>query len=280
MIWLLMSMRSPLFWLIFILGACIGSFLNVCILRIPEKTFFKNARSVCPSCGAQIPFWLNIPILAWFILRGKTACCKTKLSFHYPLIEMITAVIFVYMYSKFPFLGWTLENGTWNPDGALRFFHAVTFASIMLVCSMIDIKHMIIPDVISLPMIALTPVIALIHPDLDMKSALLGAALGGGFLYGIAWLYWIIRKEYGMGFGDVKLLAGIGGWLGYQAIFPTLFVGSMVGSIIGVVVLMVGKRFSWQARLPFGPFLAAGALIHFCWGPELFAWLAGGGVNE
>lgn len=276
MIWYLMAFQSPIFWLIFVLGACIGSFLNVCILRIPEGTFFKNARSVCPSCGAKIPFWLNIPIFGWMILRGKTNCCKKPLSIQYPLVEALTAVIFVCMYAKFPFMGWALNKAVWDSSEAIRFAHATLFISILLVCSIIDLYHMIIPDVISLPMIALTPVIALVHPDLDMKSALIGVALGGGFLYGIAWLYWLIRKEYGMGFGDVKLLAGIGGWLGYQAIFPTLFVGSIVGSIIGVAVLMIGKTFSWQARLPFGPFLAAGAVIHFCWGPELFAWLAGG----
>ena len=276
MIWLLMAVQSPTFWLIFVLGACIGSFLNVCILRIPEGTFFKNTRSVCPSCGAKIPMWFNIPILAWFILRGRTACCKTRLSLQYPIIELLTALMFAYMYFKFPFLGWSLHSGVWDPQTAIRFFHATLFISVLLTCSVIDLQHMIIPDVISLPMIALTPVVAWIHPDLDMKSALIGVVLGGGFLYGIAWLYWIIRKEYGMGFGDVKLLAAIGGWLGYQAIFPTLFVGSIVGSIIGVVVLIIGKKFSWQARLPFGPFLAGGAVAHFCWGPELFAWLAGG----
>lgn len=276
MIWLLVALRSPIFWLIFILGACIGSFLNVCILRIPEGTFFKHTRSVCPACGATIPMWFNIPILAWFMLRGKTACCRTRLSLQYPIVEALTALIFVSMYFKFPFMGWVLHEGSWDWPNALRFLHATTFISILLTCSVIDLRHMIIPDVISLPMIALTPVVAWIHPELDMKSALLGVVFGGGFLYGIAWLYWIVRKEYGMGFGDVKLLAAIGGWLGYQAIFPTLFVGSIVGSIIGVVVLIIGKKFSWQARLPFGPFLATGAVIHFCWGPELFAWLAGG----
>lgn len=276
MIWLAMIIHSPMFWLIFILGACIGSFLNVCILRVPEGTFLKNTRSVCPACGQMIPFWLNIPILAWFLLGGKAKCCRARLSFQYPLVELLSAMIFVYMYVKFPFLGWSVDHAIWNPQDALRFLHGVAFISILLVCSAIDLRYMIIPDVISLPMILLTPVVAWIHPDLDMKSALIGVVLGGGFLYGIAWLYWIVRKEYGMGFGDVKLLAGIGGWLGYQAIFPTLFVGSIVGSIIGVAVLMLGRKFSWQARIPFGPFLAIGAVIHFCWGPELFAWLAGG----
>lgn len=276
MMWFFMILHSPMFWFMFVLGACIGSFLNVCILRVPEGTFLKHTRSVCPACETVIPFWLNIPILSWFFLGGRARCCKARLSFQYPFVELLTAVYFAYMYTKFPFLGWSLDHVILNYQDALRFGHGIVFISILLVCSAIDLRYMIIPDVISLPMIVLTPLVAWIHPDLDIKSALIGVALGGGFLYGIAWLYWIIRKEYGMGFGDVKLLAGIGGWLGYQAIFPTLFVGSIVGSIIGVVVLILGRKFSWQARIPFGPFLATGAVIHFCWGPELFAWLAGG----
>lgn len=268
-------LMSPVVWFVFVFGACIGSFLNVVILRVPEKTFLKNARSVCPACGAQIPAWYNIPVLSWLMLRGKAKCCRAKISIQYPLVELVTALIFVVCYVQNPFIGWTLQSILWDLDTALRFAHAVTFVSILLVCSVIDIRLMIIPDVISLPMIALTPVVAWLHPDLDMTSALLGVVAGGGFLYGIAWLYWIVRKEYGMGFGDVKLLAAIGGWLGYQGVFPALFLGSMIGSIIGVVVLTLAKRFSWQARIPFGPFLAGGAVLHLWIGPEIFALISG-----
>ncbi|MCX6118054.1 MAG: prepilin peptidase, partial [Proteobacteria bacterium] len=106
-----------------------------------------------------------------------------------------------------------------------------------------------------------SPLVATLHPDLSMQSSLIGVLLGGGFLYFVAWLYWIIRKEYGMGFGDVKLLAGIGGWLGYESLFQTVFIGSIIGSIIGILALAIGRQFSWQAKLPFGPFLATGATI-------------------
>lgn len=264
---------SPLFWFLVIFGASIGSFLNVVILRVPEGTFLKHARSICPACGNVIPFWLNIPIVGWFFLRGKASCCGAKLSIQYPVVEALTAVIFVIHYYFHPFLGWNLDQIMFDGHEALRFGHATIFVCLMVVCSVIDLRLMIIPDVISIPMMALTPIVVWLHPDLDMFSALLGVALGAGFLYAVAWIYWIIRKEYGLGFGDVKLLGAIGGWLGYQAVFPTLFLGSIIGSILGVVALGLAKKLSFKARVPFGPFLATGAIIHLWWGPELFVWI-------
>ena len=198
------------------------------------------------------------------------------MSIQYPLVELVTLIIFAYGYWVFPFLGWSLNVPHWDLHEFVRYMHSMIFISLLLVCSVIDLRLMIIPDVISLPMIAMTPLIALVHPDLDMKSALIGVVLGGGFLYFVAWAYWLIRKEYGMGFGDVKLLAAIGGWLGYQAILPTLFIGSMVGSVVGIVFLIVARRFSFKAQIPFGPFLAVGAVTYLWWGPLLFTWLTGG----
>ncbi len=256
-------------WIAFLFGAVTGSFLNVCILRIPEKTFFKNQRSVCPACGARIPFYLNIPILSWFILRGKAACCGARLSIQYPLVEALTALTFVVFYWKFPFVGSSSAGLTWDAFNVIRFVHGITFASLLIVCSGIDFRHMIIPDVISLPMIALTPVVVWLHPDLDWMSAAIGVAAGGGSLYAIAWLYWLIRHEVGMGMGDVKLLAAIGGWLGYQAIIPTIFYGSLLGAVGGIAVILVSRRLSLKSAIPFGPFLAIGAIIHLIIGPYL-----------
>jgi leader peptidase (prepilin peptidase)/N-methyltransferase len=273
MTWILPYALSPAIWCFFVLGACIGSFLNVVILRVPEGTFLKNNRSVCPHCNQKIPAWLNIPIFSWVFLRGKSLCCSQRLSIQYPVVELITAIVFAIVYSQHPFLGMTLDSSYWNLNESIRFFHSVTFFSVMLACSVIDMRLMIIPDVISLPMIILSPVIAGIHPDLTVLDSFIGVLAGGGFLYLVAWLYWFLRREYGMGFGDVKLLAAIGGWLGYQAVFPTLFVGSIIGSIIGIMVLLLSKQFSWQARVPFGPFLAAGAILHLWFGPSLLAWM-------
>ena len=278
MIWLqfMQLLRLPLLWGLFAIGASIGSFLNVCILRIPEKKFFKNARSVCPSCDSTIPFYLNLPILGFFILRGRAACCGAKLSWQYPLIELVTALIFVGLYLRFPFMGWSHATATVDLNEAARYLHAAVFISLMLVMSVIDSKLMIIPDILSLGMIILSPLVVLVQPDLDLRSSVLGVVLGGGILYVIAWGYWVTRGQYGLGFGDVKLLAAIGGWLGWQAVFPTLFLGSVVGSIISVMVMLLARSFSWQAKIPFGPYLAAGAVTHLILGPELFVWLSGG----
>jgi leader peptidase (prepilin peptidase)/N-methyltransferase len=158
----------------------------------------------------------------------------------------------------------------------IRWIHGCAFISLMLTMSVIDARLMIIPDVLSLGMLALSPFVAWIHPDLKFLDSVIGAVAGGGVLYAVAWGYWLLRRQYGLGFGDVKLLAAIGGWLGWQAIFPTLFLGSVVGSIIAIVSMVFARRFSWQAKIPFGPFLAAGAVAHLLFGSELLAWMAGG----
>jgi leader peptidase (prepilin peptidase) / N-methyltransferase len=270
---LLPYLVSPLSIGAFALGATIGSFLNVCIYRIPSETFFKHSRSVCRSCGAKIPAYLNVPIVSWLILRGKTACCKSGLSVQYPLVETFTAIIFVVLYWSFPFV--IVSGGGYevDPGNLLRFLHGVIFASLLIICSVIDIHLMIIPDVLSLPMIALTPVIIFFHPDLSWFSGLIGVLAGGGSLYAIAWIYWLIRKEVGMGMGDVKLLAGIGGWLGYQSIIPTIFYGSILGASIGILAMVISRKLTLQSAIPFGPFLAIGAMIHLLLGPEIQEYL-------
>jgi leader peptidase (prepilin peptidase)/N-methyltransferase len=272
-----LASQSFAFWSVVALGACIGSFMNVCIIRIPEQTFFKQLRSVCPACGAQIPVYLNVPIFGFFILHGRAKCCGAKLSWQYPIIELAGAIIFAGMYFKFPFLGWSLETPVFELNAFLRWIHAVTFISLMLIMSVIDAKLMIIPDVLSIGMILLSPVVVALHPDLDFRSSAVGLIAGGGVLYVIAWAYWLIRREYGLGFGDVKLLAAIGGWLGWQSVFPTLFLGSFVGSILAITVMLIARKFSWQMRIPFGPYLASGAVVYLLWGHEIFLWLAPAG---
>jgi leader peptidase (prepilin peptidase)/N-methyltransferase len=271
LVWLtsLTWLTSPLTWIAFVFGATVGSFLNVCIYRIPEGTFWRHARSVCRACGAEIPFYLNIPIFSWLMLRGRTRCCKQPLSPQYPLVELLTGVVFAVIYWKFPFVTLGDSGLLWDYSNIIRAFHAVIFTCLLIVCSVIDLRFMIIPDVISLPMIALTPAVVFLHPDLDWMSALIGVVAGGGSLYAIAWLYWLIRREVGMGMGDVKLLAGIGGWLGYQAIIPTIFYGSLLGAVTGLGIMVVTRRLTLRSAIPFGPFLAAGAIIQLIIGPYL-----------
>lgn len=262
-------LSSPFTWYAFVLGSLIGSFLNVCILRIPEGTFWKNQRSVCPQCQAPIPFYYNIPILSYFILRGKTSCCKNPLSKQYPAVEFFTALTFTIIYWNFPVF-YIIDHQTLLDNANLiRFFHGVTFASLLITCSVIDLRLKIIPDVISLPMILLTPVVFYLHPDLDWKSSLIGVFAGGGILFGIAWLYWLLRKQVGMGMGDVKLLAAIGGWLGYQSILPTVFYSSLTGAFVGIIAMAVSKKVNTTTEIPFGPFLAGGAILHLLYGSKI-----------
>jgi len=266
-------LQSPWTWFALALGAIVGSFLNVCIIRIPKGMFWRYSRSVCLNCESPIPAYYNIPILSFIFLRGRAGCCGVKLSWQYPIIELFSALVFCLLYWKFPFI---MDYGgryqIHGPD-ALRFLHASTLFSVLLVCSVIDLRYMIIPDVISIPTIALTPLVVLLHPDLSWTSAGLGVVLGAGSLYAVAWLYWWLRREVGLGFGDVKLLAAIGGWLGYQAIIPIIFVGSMSGAIVGIIVMIVSKQHSMRSAIPFGPFLAFGAMVYLVYGDLLRRWL-------
>ena len=257
---------------VFLLGLVVGSFLNVCILRIPAGTFFKNTRSHCPACGAMIPWYLNIPVLGFFILMGKARCCGARLSWQYPVVEFGTGLLFALIFHRFPFLEVADGAGrvlVLDHAQALRFLHAIVFCSILVVAAVIDLRLMIIPDVLSVGLVLTAPVVVALHPDLTWRSSLYGAILGAGVLYAVAWTYWLIRRETGMGFGDVKLLAGIGGWLGFQAIFPVILIGSVSGSLVGISVMLWNRKLDGKTALPFGPFLAAGAVAHLMFSQEL-----------
>ena len=271
---LIAMLLSPASWFVFAFGALFGSFFNVCIYRIPRDIFWKTSRSHCPGCGTPIPSWHNIPILSWLFLRGKAACCGTKISVQYPLVELGTAVLWVTIYWSFPFVSLSDGNVVFNSADLLRFAHGIVFCSVLLICSVIDLEHQIIPDVLSLPMIALAPLVACFHPELDLKSSLIGIVMGGGIFYAVAWIYFLIRKEYGLGLGDVKLLAGIGGWLGYQAVLTTIFWASMLGSIIGISLILISrKKRDMKLKLPFGPFLSVAAIVLLLFGHQLTDYL-------
>lgn len=264
--WQLLS--EPWGWFLLFFGLILGSFFSVCVQRIPEGTFWREARSCCPRCGALIPSWRNIPLLSFILLRGKAVCCGERISWFYPLLEVFTAGLLLALYLRYPFWGEPgrslLGEGLTgiNQPEFWRFLHAVIFCGFLLICSLIDAKHRIIPDALSLPMIALSPLVVWLHPELDWHSSIWGVLLGGGSVYAIAWVYYLIRREEGIGMGDAKLLAAIGGWLGYQAIFPTFFYGSILGSIYGLGAMIGTRRLSLKSQLPFGPFLAIGAVLY------------------
>lgn len=246
----------------FTFGLIWGSFLNVCIYRIPRGIFWGSSRSFCPHCKKEIPFYFNIPLLSYIFLLGKSACCKKKISPEYPLVEILTAVLLVLLIFRLRLQGVSIFQLHYiSSKEWFRLLHGFLFISIMVVTSVIDFHFMIIPDKISIPGIFATPLVIMLHPELSWKSGLLGVLLGGGFIFALAWFYHFLRKKEGIGMGDAKLLALMGGWLGYEALFPILFYSSLSGSLIGIILLSAQKKLSMKAAIPFGPFLALGALI-------------------
>ena len=232
---------------IFILGAVIGSFLNVCIYRIPEGQSVVTPRSRCPHCQTTIRWYHNLPVLSWILLKGRCAYCNAPFSIRYPLVEALTGGLFVLFFYRFG-------------------FHPVTPVAWLLVAalvtvSMIDLDHQIIPDVISLPGIPVGFLCAFALPWVSWQSSLLGILLGGGILLAIALGYEWLTKQEGMGLGDVKLLAMLGGFLGAPAILPIIFLASIMGTLVGVPLMLI-TRAGRKLAIPFGPFLAGAALVY------------------
>ncbi len=236
-----------LVFIVFVFGSVIGSFLNVCIYRIPAGVSIVTPRSRCPQCGMPIRWYHNVPVLSWLLLKGRCADCGAGVSVRYPLVEALTGLLFVLFLYRFA-------------------FHPVTpvmwlLSALLVTISFIDLDHQIIPDVISLPGIPVGFLCSFAIPWVTWQESLLGILLGGGSLWGIALTYEFLTKKEGMGFGDVKLLAMLGAFLGWTAIFPIIFLGSILGTLVGVP-LMLFKKANSQLAIPFGPFLSLGALLH------------------
>ncbi len=254
-----MSYILPAF--IFIFGLIVGSFLNVCILRLPENKSIIFPPSHCPLCKKQINFYDNIPILSFIVLRGKCRWCNAPISLQYPLTEFLSGLLFLALFLEFG-LGYNLP------------VYCFLGAS-LLVVSFIDLKHQIIPDLITLPGIIIGLLLALFFPGrIDWLDSLLGIFLGGGLLFLVATGYYLFAGEEGMGGGDIKLLAMIGSFLGWQAILFTIFAASFLGSAAGLS-LMIAKKKDKKYPVPFGPFLSLGAIIYIFCGHRVIAWYLG-----
>jgi len=266
---LLFGLFSALF------GACIGSFLNVCIYRIPRDESVVKPRSHCPHCGTLIPWYLNIPVLSWLCLRGKCANCKGPISFRYTLVELLTALLFLLVYLK------------WVTPQMLYMFpipHPLVvpiywiFLSGLVLGTFVDFEHFIIPDSVTIGGMVAGPILSALVPALHgqtvwwrgLEASGIGLATGFGVLLAIAWLGEKAFKKEAMGFGDVKLMGAIGAFLGWQAVLFTVFVSSLLGSICGLV-LIATRNVKLQGRIPFGPYLSAAALIWVFWGPIIAA---------
>lgn len=242
----------------FIFGAVIGSFLNVCIFRLPAETSIVKPSSRCPYCRHPIRYYDNIPIISYILLGGKCRDCGGKISWRYPLVELITGVLSLLLFIKF---GLTLKF--------LAFF---IFTAVLIVITFIDLDHQIIPDVLSLPGIPVFFLAAVFIVKLPWMEALLGLLIGGGVLLTIALVYELISKREGMGGGDIKLLAMIGGFLGWKSLIFLLLFSSFSGAIIGVAAMIIKKQDTKYA-VPFGPFLSAAAVAYIFAGDAFMKFL-------
>ena len=239
-----------------LLGAAVGSFLNVCIYRLPRRESLNFPASHCTSCNRPLSWYENIPLVSWLVLRGRCRTCQAPISVQYPIVEAITALVFVagyLIYGLTPLL----------PARLL-------FACAMIVLFAIDLHHQILPNVITLPGIVVGFALSLGLPP-GWLASLIGLLAGGGLLFAIAETYYRLRGVEGLGMGDVKMLAMIGAFLGWKLMLVTLVLASFAGSFVGVGMIAFGRG-GMKAALPFGTFLAVGALVAAVAGDALLAW--------
>lgn len=236
--------------IIVIFGLIVGSFLNVCIYRLPREKSIVLPGSFCPSCEMSIKLYDNIPILSYILLRGRCRLCNARISIRYPMVEAITALLFLLL---FEMRGLNLE-----------LLGLMLFSSLLIVISFIDLEFRIIPDVLSIGGMIAGLILSLlkgIHPFL--RDSLPGVLIGGGVLFAIAYLYQLFTKRDGMGGGDIKLLAMIGAFTGIKGVIFSLLVGSLMGAMVGIPLMLIkGRDEGTKYAIPFGPFLSLGAVIY------------------
>ena len=240
---------------LFVMGVCIGSFLNVCIYRIPRKEPLIFSRSHCTKCGTKLRAVDNIPLLSFIFLGGKCRTCKSNISMQYPIVELLTGLIFLLSYRYF---GWGLE-----------FVSKVVFLSMLIVISFVDLEHRMIPDIISLSGMILGLGFSFLLKSITFWESLLGFLIGGVLLYLVALLGDLLFKKESMGGGDIKMAAMIGAFLGWQRLLAALFIAVALGAFVGVVSMLTSSRVRKDKIIPFGPFLALGAAICVFWGERL-----------
>ncbi|MCG6917163.1 MAG: prepilin peptidase [Deltaproteobacteria bacterium] len=242
---------------VFAVGAAVGSFLNVCIVRLPKGLSLVKPGSHCPSCQSPIRFYDNIPLLSYLILRGKCRKCKASISPRYFLVEGLSGLNGLALFRTFGL----------SPELLVYFI----FFSALLVIIFIDLDTWTIPDLITLPGIVAGVAASFLLPNVNLWQSLLGLLAGGGVLFLVAMGYQLLRKREGMGGGDIKLLAMIGAFLGLPGVIYTLFASSLAGSLVGVLFMFRDKS-GGGTKIPFGPFLALGAMTYVFWGPPLIHW--------
>ncbi len=240
-----------------IFGLIIGSFLNAVIYRLPRSVSVSKPRSFCPKCESLIPWYRNIPLISWIMLGGRCGDCGERISIRYPLVELAVAVLFGAVVYR-----WGVSWSTLS---------SMIFGCAMLLLALVDYDFKLLPNVITLPGTAIGFALSFVDPRVAWIDSAIGIVVGGGLLYLTAWLYLTLRGLQGMGMGDVKMIAMIGGFVGWQGALLTIFLGSLFGSVVGVSLMKI-KGHEWDYALPFGTFLALAAVIVDWSGPELIAW--------
>ncbi len=241
----------------FLFGAIIGSFLNVCIYRLPDGESVVFPASHCRACSRVLSWYENVPLLSFLFQRGRCRTCGARFSSRYFWVELLTAFLAIALVYRF---GLSVTTAGY-----------FVFIAALVTITFIDLDHQIIPDVISLPGVVVGLLFSLVTPYVTFANALIGAAVGAGILLAVALGYKALTGREGMGGGDIKLLAMIGAFLGWRSVPFTLFAASCVGSIVGVAT-MVQRRADGQLALPFGPFLAFGAVCYLFFGEAVINW--------
>jgi len=241
-------------------GALLGSFLNVCIYRLPLSKSIVFPPSACPQCTRKIKPWDNIPVVSYLLLGGRCRHCGLHISARYPLVEAITGLTALAVYARF---GITAEG-----------FFLFAFIAALIVVIFIDIDYRIIPDIITLPGIVICFLGAVFIGKIPWTTSLLGILFGGGSLYVVAVVYKLLTGVDGMGGGDIKLLAMIGAWCGWMGVFFTILISSAVGTLVGLIVMTVHHK-DMKVAIPYGPFLSLGAILYIFYGPEMIEWYYG-----
>lgn len=250
-------MILPPLLIVFVFGLMLGSFFNVCIARLPAGESVVSPSSHCPKCQAPIQWYDNIPVVSYLVLGAKCRACRAPISIRYPIVEIVTALAFVAQAAMFL-------------DQPVLLASRLVFTSMLIILFGTDYDTQRLPNVITLPGIVVGVIFSVFAPP-GIVSSLIGAAVGAGILQAVRWLWKRWRGVDGMGFGDVKMLAAIGAFLGWRQVWVVLFLASLTGAILGIA-LSLGRGRSMQTRLPFGTFLALAAYAASLIGERLLDW--------
>lgn len=241
----------------FLAGMCVGSFLNVCIYRIPARKSIVHPGSACPTCGTPIRFYDNIPVISYLIVKGRCRHCGSSIAIRYPIVEFMGGLIALCLGLKF------------GPSiSTLIYF---VFGAALIVITFIDIDYQIIPNEITLPGIPIGFASSFLLPTITPMESLIGILVGGGTLWAVATIYLLLTRRDGMGLGDVKLLGMMGAFIGWKGVLITIFAASAIGTLVGIAAMLQSRK-DMKMAIPFGPFLSIGAIIYLFFGDAIINW--------